>query len=172
LGGLALLGSAPTITSTSRLLISEEGRSPQDLSVFEACRVHSSIAVALADGANTNLTFDTVDVDTFGGFALATPDSITIPSGSAGFYLITSHVSLAANATGQRYLNLVVNGVRVAGQIAPAYAGVPTNITCTAIAQLAVGDAITTDVFQNSGGPLNALAAADYSPVLEICRLI
>lgn len=89
----------------------------------------------------------------------------------AGTYRITATASFAGNATGNRKLGILVNGVNIrgGGNQGP---GITTNswaATVSAEVALLVGDYVEMGVWQTSGAALatNASAGGNLTPVLS-----
>jgi hypothetical protein len=96
---------------------------------------------------------------------------ITVPL--AGWYLVTGHVRFAANATGQRIAGIRYGGANyLALQSDNNPSG--TNTTIISIATLyyfAASDYIELVVYQDSGGNLNIVSTAQYSPELAVVKI-
>jgi hypothetical protein len=85
---------------------------------------------------------------------------ITIPTGLAGKYLVTASLSYAANSTGVRiiYINKTSGGVETThGGVTTSNIGsvLNTSVATSTILDLAEGDYVTCEGYQNSGGSLN-----------------
>jgi hypothetical protein len=83
----------------------------------------------------------------------------TIPTGKAGKYLVLARAAFATNATGKRGGRVLKNGTAVAGSPviveAVEMASASTIVAFSVIVDVAVGDYITVEAYQDSGGNLD-----------------
>ena len=125
-----------------------------------ACRVYHNTTQSLTTATLTVLAFNSEREDTDTMHDTVTNNSrITIKT--AGRYQVTAHVTFASNATGERGINLWVNGATyVAGHNQmPVTSGSATIMSLTTSHKFAVNDYIEVVGFQGSGGALNILAS-------------
>lgn len=131
-------------------------------------RVRSTVSVALTnDGDWSTLTFDTA-VFNRGETLLydaGSPDVLTIPA--TGFYLVGACVRTEPT-TANKALRIYSDGQAASlvehdniGVSTPAF----TQINVCTLARLSNGDTIHADVFQDSGGTINAVVDGLASPV-------
>jgi hypothetical protein len=153
---LAVGANDTVLTADSSTTTGLKWATPSSGSTFVGVRLTKSATQSLANNTGTKITWDTETYDTDGFHSLVTNTSrITIPSGKAGYYSITATGAFGANATGQRYFAFYKNGTmelvyaRNAG-----YSAADLAASGTAILNLAVGDYIELEAFQNSGGAL------------------
>ena len=126
-------------------------------STYVGCALNISTSTqSIATNTGTSILFDTEVIDTDGFHSIVTnTDRITIPAGKAGKYLCTVAITMAANSTGARVVNLAKNGTTAYGMTFPATAtGASFGIT-TYILDLAVADYITASMFHTGGVSLN-----------------
>ena len=131
------------------------------------CRVYNSAAISLAtSNVDQALTFNSERYDVGGCHSTASNTGrITIPSGEGGKYLITGHVEIASNATGDRQLSIRLNGsTAIAAQRVGANASSVTIQSLSVVYALAAGDYVELWALQSSGGALNVTASGNYSP--------
>jgi hypothetical protein len=99
---------------------------------------------------------------------------LTVPSGAAGFYLLTGSVRLtyaAGGGTGPKQLNIRVNNVDVVLNNVPSVdTGDAWSLTLSTIFFLAAGDYVELVAYQNTGVTMNAGDAAGNAS-LSIGRL-
>lgn len=136
--------------------------------VRATARIANSANLALASAAITTLTFDSTRFFTE---PIGASDRFTAPR--AGRYAIGGHVRFAAHATGQRVLYLRVNGttyIAIDSRVSVG-AGAPTDGHVATLTQLAAGDYVQLQAYQDSGGSLNVTAAAEYSPEFWIAEI-
>jgi hypothetical protein len=121
---------------------------------FSGVSIWNSVATTVNSATLTTLTFDGENYDTDGFHSTSSNTSrITVPAGKAGYYQINFQIGFTANATGQRYIKLLKNGTTTLrytnwiGLINLDNIGMPM----TFIANLAVGDYIEIQAYQNSG---------------------
>lgn len=132
------------------------------------CRLTNSANISTTTATAKNLTFDTevFDSGTMHSTSVNT-GRIVVPTGGAGLYMIGANVEFDTNATGWRTLNLMLNTSTVIAshRAITSSASVTTRLSVATIYSLSAGDYLEVQVYQNSGGSLNVLSAADYSPV-------
>jgi len=130
-------------------------------------RVYNNANIAIPWGAWTALTFNS---EWWDNDAMHDPDlnpsRITIRT--AGKYLIGGGVQFAINATGNRALDLIVNGVTsiaMANSIALALASA-TRLSVNTAWQFSIGDFVELFAYQDEvgGAPLNVEATPARSP--------
>jgi len=165
-GALSRLG----IGSTSQVLTVTGGvpvwATPAGGSSFVGCAVYKvTTAQTLSNDTDTDITFNAEDFDTNSYHDNTTNNErITIPSGKAGKYLLQTAILFASNSSGVRNVAFKKNGTTVMGSMLnPALSSFAQRVQHIYIADLAVGDYITVNVNQNSGGNLNALADQVYT---------
>ena len=124
---------------------------------FSGCGLTQSSAQSISNTTQTDLTFDTESFDTDAYHSTSSNTArITIPSGKGGYFLVTARVSYASNSTGTRGLWLRKNGTEVATCFTqPVATSDITTVQINQIMALAVGDYITMNAYQGSGGALN-----------------
>ncbi|HET7128938.1 MAG TPA: hypothetical protein VFJ93_07680 [Gaiellaceae bacterium] len=141
-------------------------------------RVYNNANISVANNAWTALTFNSERWDLFDGAAStfhstsSNTGRITIPSGLDGYYLIGGNVEFASNATNRRGIRIVHSvGATVIGTFISNASGTDHSLSVTSLWPLAAAEYVTLEVFQNSGGALNAQSTAAYSPELWAIRL-
>jgi len=120
-------------------------------------------AQAIATGTWTAITWTSEASDPAGMWASGSTATVTAP----GLYQLTAQATWPASTTGMRGLRFLANGTPIA-----ADTRAPVNAAHTAalswITRLAVGDTLTAEVLQDTGGSVNltsaALAAARLGP--------
>lgn len=130
------------------------------------CRVSRVASLSVNNAADTDITFDTEDIDTDGMF---TASSTTITVQTAGIYLCTANVQWAANNTGIRLLYITRNaaantyaGVQACSMVAPGTASFNGLQSCSVVVSCSVNDTIKMLVYQNSGGALSVSTEASF----------
>lgn len=132
--------------------------------VTPSARVYNNAHISLNNATLTNLTFNTErwDTDTIHD---TTTNTGRLTCKTAGIYIVTGHVSFAANATGIRDVRILHNGTTTyATTRADAAASGKTNMTISSILSLAVNDYVELVAYQSSGGALNVEYDASLSP--------
>jgi hypothetical protein len=91
---------------------------------------------------------------------------------TTGLYHIGASVEFAANATGYRLLQIILNGATtIAIQTCQAVTnGDPTRMTIYAVYPLNATDYVEVQAYQTSGGALNVVYANAYSPDFWITK--
>lgn len=137
-------------------------------------RVFNSGNIATVTATLKILTFDTEVFDN-GSVHSTSANTSRLTAPITGAYLMGACVQWASNAVGVRQLDLLVTNaggtVRVESDERGAVNGDTTQQTVTTLFQMAATDYVEAQVFQNSGGALNVLASAVFSPVLWMVRL-
>lgn len=132
---------------------------------FVGVSLYSSVNVSAANNTQTVFTFDSelFDTDNFHSTSSNT-GRITIPTGKAGYYLISGTLVWVASSTGYRSLTLTKNGTSslLALDNGSPNSTYQTFLNGTVIANLAVGDYVTIDGTQSSGGALNMRGQGQY----------
>lgn len=123
------------------------------------CVVTSTVAQSIPNATWTNLAWDNNSIDNNGLHStLSNIENIIIKE--AGAYRIFSRIQFAANATGTRVMRILVNGGAV--DRTTVYVNALTAIQATTIQteiirNLVPGTTVRIEVYQDSGGALNAL---------------
>jgi hypothetical protein len=136
------------------------------------CQARQAVIQSIPNGTSTDVTFDSEDVDSTGMHSTSS-NTGRITAVYPGWYQISGGTSWAANATGLRATNYAVNAVVVSGSgtmLTATTAGATTRVvTRTMLVFLNVGDFITLQSFQTSGGGLNtAVTAAEQATFTAI----
>ena len=123
-----------------------------------AAAYKSATTQSINNATDTIVTYDAEEFDT-DGFHSGSVNTgrMTIPSGKAGKYLLIANTIFAANATGARSTNFMKNGTSAGAfqQLVSAGSSTSTIFSMSAIVDLAVGDYVEVNAYQNSGGALN-----------------
>lgn len=129
-------------------------------------RVYNTATQTLTTATNTVVTFDSERYDVGSCHSTSSNTSrLTVPSGEGGVYTIGASIGFAANATGERIVDILLNGTTIIARIRhPAGAASQIDMTITTEYTLAAGDYVEVQLYQNSGGNLNTVAGGDYSP--------
>jgi hypothetical protein len=142
-----------------------------DLVVYEnsaathvpSAKVYKAAGQAIPTATITTLTFDSERYDNAGIHSTASNTSrLTAPK--AGVYLIAASVAWASNATGERFVQVSINGSptqRLAGQRSTASGGFFEN-SIAAVHYLKAGDYVEIAVYQTSGGSLATSDQGSY----------
>jgi hypothetical protein len=133
---------------------------PASGSTFVGASVYKSAAQTISTATATYLTFPNELYDTNAFHDNSTNNSrLTVPSGKAGKYLLSANTAWRNNATGQRTMYIYKNGTTLlnAVTIPGVSASIDVYATTSYVADLAVGDYVEMQVYQNSGGNLDVL---------------
>src|SRR5581483_11860377 len=135
-------------------------------SFMAGARLTNSAAINIATGVPTALTFDTARTNS-GGWISTDSSKFTVTT--PGMYAVFATASFAANGTGQRTLQIKVNGSTTvaSSRVEAAKSGV-TDVTVGTIYELDTDDYVEIYATQNSGGNLDVLKAANYSPEFAV----
>lgn len=122
-------------------------------------RVHRSATQSIGDSAWTAVAWTAEDYDTHAFHDNATNNTrMTVPAGYGGKYWIAGEAAFAAALVSQRYVRIYKNGA-TALSIGQGYSTNTVNVymqTQTEV-ELAAGDYVELQVFQDTGGNLNVL---------------
>jgi len=135
--------------------------------------VYSDTNISVATGGTgTKLTFNQERWDTD-----TCHDNVTnntrLTCNTAGKYIITGCAAFANNATGYRWLYILLNNTTNIGEqgFLNATAAYYCRVGCSAIYNLVATDYIELVAFQDSGGALNVLSLGNYSPEFRMQRI-
>jgi hypothetical protein len=131
-----------------------------------AARVYNNASLSHAtSGAWQPVTFNSEAFDDDGMHDLVTQtDRLTILQ--AGTYFLGAQIHFANHGTGQRAIKILVNGSTIIAyrEEVPS-ASYHTALYASTLYALAAGDFLTVEAYQTSGGALDILYAAEYTPV-------
>lgn len=114
----------------------------------------SAASVSIPNNANTAVAFDVEDIDTDSMHDTAV-NNTRIMIKTPGLYLIQGDFSFTATASGQRVINISVNGsLEAAENDGSPSVGAHSSLQTGIIKRLSVGDYIELVAFQNSGGSI------------------
>lgn len=136
-----------------------------------SCRVYG-VQQSIATATWTVLAFASEHYDTDTMHDTSTNNSrLTVTT--AGKYHISGHVGFEANATGIRAIAIKTNGTSdfLAVQNANAVSGAPHYLSISADYNLSAGDYVELVVYQTSGGALNIVRLANYTPEFGMTKV-
>lgn len=169
----AAAGANPIAWTSTSLTAGQVARA----AVYPACRVFHNANQAIGSGANTTLAFNSERFDTDAFHDTATNNSrLTVPTGLGGLYLVTLNTAFAQSAAGTRRVNQIVLNAGLT-PVASSEIGATSSATsfpiqfCAALYRLAAGDFVQAQVFQDSGGALNAIVSANIVCEFALVRL-
>lgn len=119
-------------------------------------RAGQSIASATPTAISWTGGFDPRNMNNPGG---ANPDRVVIPAGQGGIFLCLASVNFAANATGDRAVQIRQGGAPIATARVRAPAALEAEFQTLGFAQLNGGDIVRVFVSQDSGAALATSAA-------------
>jgi hypothetical protein len=136
-----------------------------------AVRVVHGGTQSIANNTQTSLAFNQERFDNDTMHDLVTNNS-RLTCNTPGIYLISGNVEWAVNATGIRTLIIQHS---IAGAIArisrPGAATYPLAQSVTCLWNMAAGQWLTLDVYQDSGVALNVNLSANYSPEFSMVKV-
>lgn len=150
--------------------LSENNRDFVDVQPHERARIYNDANIAIATGVVTTLTFNTVRYDTDTLYSATNPSRLT--ARWPGNYSIGAGVRFEANAVGVRLVTLRLNGTTmIATSLVPNAGGaIQQTLNVNTDYELVPTDYVEVQVFQDSGGPLNAVRFVNTSPEFWIRR--
>jgi hypothetical protein len=137
------------------------------------CTAYHNAAQSIQTAVLTYLSFNSEYWDTDAIHDTSTYNN-RLTCKTAGVYLIIGQVRWAANATGQRQVNITLSSGRsvIAAQHEHGNsASIATNMSVSCIYPLAVNDYVELAVYQDSGGNLDITATAYWSPNFQMVRI-
>ena len=120
---------------------------------FVGCKATKTADQTLSNNTPTMLSWNDEDFDTNAFHDNSTNNTrITIPSGKAGYYLVTSYMGMfpAGAPSGNFYLAFYINGVQK--RVSTNHMGSDNSAQNVEIYNLSVGDYLEAEGYQNSGG--------------------
>ena len=99
--------------------------------------------------------------------------TLSTPCKVDGIYVISGHITFAANANGIRGIALRLNGSSYIAMngVYSTTAGDEISLTVTSVHNMAVNTYVELRAYQSSGAALNINRHSDYSPILEVFRI-
>jgi hypothetical protein len=162
--------------SAARMGVLEEGI--LDVSQAPAVRVTHNASQTATTAVALVLAFNTERYDQAAGAVSTMHDTVTnnsrLTAIYAGIYLISIHLTWAANATGSRLVQLRVNGATTIAEVrGPAVAGgvSATSQSLTTVYSMAVNDYVEVLGLQDSGGNLTVIAFGNSTPEFMMVRV-
>lgn len=147
----------------------EGGRVIPDIS----CRVYHNADQDVQNSTWTSLAFNSERFDT-DNIHSTTVNNARLTCQTAGKYLIIAHFLFNPNGVGTRALSIELNGATPIGGCQfrpPATAGNHAGLSASTIYDLAVGDYVRINAYQNCGGPLTIPAVGKHSPEFMMIKL-
>jgi len=140
-------------------------------SMFPRARVYNDANISIPDSAVTSLTFNQERYDSDGLHSTVSNTSrLTIPRN--GLYIICAHGEFSSNATGRRFVSIVIDGsTTIAVNQSNATSGSATRLSVTTMYYLTASQYVTMAVYQNSTGALNMLSTSNFSPEFSIAMI-
>ena len=143
-------------------------------STFVGAFVTKSANQSISNATGTFISFDTESFDT-NGFHSNTVNNtrFTIPTGYAGKYLVTGILVWAANSSGQRVNYIFKNGslLHLTTSQPLSASGATTAAIVSQVVNLAVGDYVELQGYQDSGGALNMTGVNSWDTNFSITYL-
>jgi hypothetical protein len=132
---------------------------------FVGCRAYQSGDTSVANSTNVIIGFNNENFDSNGFHDNSTNNSrMTIPADYAGKYQVFANLAYNGNTSGNRVVDILLNG----SIVATSYSGASTTnaITCTInlAMDLAVADYIQVQTSQDSGGTRTVFGSSSLSP--------
>jgi hypothetical protein len=137
--------------------------------VIPSARVYNSADISIPNSTNTVLTFNNEHWDTDEMHSTVS-NTGRLTCKTAGMYTIFTNIVFADNATGERVVNIRLNGsLMIASDRRPGHGSV--NMLLSTPYNLNINDYLEVVVYQNRGGDLNVIRVSDYSPVFGMTYL-
>jgi hypothetical protein len=132
---------------------------------FVGCRAYASNDQNVANSTNVIIGFNNENFDSNSFHDNSTNNSrMTIPAGYGGKYQVFANLAYNGNTSGNRVVDILLNG----SIVATSYSGASTTnaITCTInlAMDLAVADYIQVQTSQDSGGTRTVFGSSTLSP--------
>jgi hypothetical protein len=134
-------------------------------------RVYNDAAIAINNNSTTALTFNSERFDD-GNLHSTSANTGRLTAPVAGLYAIGAHAAFAANSTGTREIHIRLDGTTsLAMGAGTASATREGRMSVSTVYRLTAGQYVEVLVYQNSGGSLNVVSTAGYSPEFWMVRL-
>jgi hypothetical protein len=148
------------------------GPAALDTGTFPTCRIYNDANISISNNSETSVTFNSERQD-IGTMHDPSSNPSRITPGTAGVYLFIGHIEFANNGTGQRYIEIKINGSTV---ITRQNEGAPDSsnaaqLTAVARHEMDDDDYAELRVYQNSGGSLNISTANNFGIEFEAVYL-
>lgn len=171
--GVTVSTTAPTLTDQGLLYNTSTSQyEPKIINIFSGARGDVTVSKTINNNTFTKIAFDGTTFDQTGYWFSGTATRLTVPSGAAGFYLLTGSVRLtnvSTGGTGQKQLNIRVNNTDVCMTYVPSDSGNGWSLTLSTVYHLAAGDYVELVAYQNTGVTMNA-GDASGNASLSIAR--
>lgn len=159
------IGEIETATGTN-IITSAETLTLSQLPVVPQCHVYHDASQSLTNDTVTALAFNSEREDTDSMHDTVTNNG-RIVFNTAGRYEIKILLSFATNATGIRQCHIKLNGTTYIASITTnAAASGNARLVLSCSRRFAATNYIEIEAHQNSGGALNVLSTAEFSPEL------
>lgn len=136
-----------------------------------AARVYHNAAQSIANATFTALAFNTERFDNDTIHDTSTNNS-RLTCKTAGKYLIIGNITYAANATGVRNADIRLNGTNyIASSRIHASTAATVGVQVSAVCELNANDYVELMAYQSSGGALDVVSGASYSPEFSMVRV-
>lgn len=130
-----------------------------------SCRAYHNTTQSINNATLTTLSLNAEAWDTDTMHNTVTNNSrLTIKT--AGLYIVTVEVILAANGTGVRVANLLLNGSELPINNGNAASAFDSRILYSTQEKLALNDYLEIGIYQTSGGALSTVQSATRAPSL------
>ena len=153
------------LTADSTAATGMKWATPAGGSNYAGASVTKTAVQSISNATFTTLTWnsETYDTNTFHDNS-TNNYRITVPSGKAGYYLVSGIILFGANGTGNRLMELRKNGsaVNYVFSETPATASNGTGLNMSYVINLAVADYLELAAYQTSGGALNVDAESNW----------
>ena len=128
-------------------------------------RVYHNANQSIANDTNTIVTFNSERFDS-DGFHSTTSNTSRLTVPYTGKYLVGANIAWDVNGTGWRRMAILKNGSTNVcnANMFSAGSGTASAQVCSALVHLAANDYVEVQVRQTSGGSLNVLSSAEFSP--------
>lgn len=161
-------GTEITNAATSGALCIGSGAGTAAWGTPDGARVYNDVDETISTATNTYLTLNSERYDN-GGLHSTVSNTGRLTAQKAGLYLISAHISWAINATGYRYVTIVLNRLSIlAGATHKAVDPDYDYQSLSTVYPLAANDYVEVQVRQTSGGDLAVRGAPNYSPEFAI----
>ena len=131
---------------------------------FIGTKIYNTTDQAISTGTWTSITYNSETLDSDGFHSTSSNTSrITIPTGKGGKYIFTLIASFANNGTGDRRIALAKNGTRLVYCLFTPNSTNYTYMNYSTVVSAAAADYFEVQVYQSSGGNLNAVGGSDLT---------
>lgn len=160
-------GKALSIDKGGTILFEIDGSGNTEMNgsmsaIQPSVRAYCNVSQNITNGAWNTIFFESENFDTANMHSIGSNNQ-TIVISENGTYLIMSQISFVSNSTGVRAIRVRINGITTLTQHITPTTTAPygSGVSAETLEQLSIGDNVTIQGFQTSGGILDTIAGRE-----------